>query len=72
VLHILVVPPEFTTGQGEEALLAAATSGNAHSAADLLAEVVDSPDVDPRDHWTDDGGSWWGRSRVPPSFRTGS
>jgi len=72
VLHLLVVPPGFTAGQGEEALLAAATSGNAHSAADLLAEVVDSPDVDPWDHWSDDGGPWWGPSRVPLSFRTGS
>ncbi|QWF20510.1 hypothetical protein KM427_16155 [Nocardioides sp. LMS-CY] len=72
VLHVLVVPPGFTAGQGEEALLAAATSGNAHSANDLLAEVVDSPDVDPTGHWTDDGGSWWRRSPMPPSFRTGS
>ena len=70
-LHMLVVPPGFTAGQGEEALLAAATSGNAHSAAELLAEVVDSPDVDPRGYWTDHGEPWWGRSRVPPSFRTG-
>ena len=53
VLQVLVVPPGFTDAQGDEAMLAAATSGNAHSAADLLAEVTDSPDVDPRDHWTD-------------------
>ena len=72
VLHVLVVPPGFTADQGDEALLAAATSENAHSAADLLAEVTDSPDVDHRDRWTDHGDSWWGPSAVPPSFRTGS
>jgi hypothetical protein len=71
VLRVLVVPPGFTEDQGVEALLAAATPGNDHSAADLLEEVTDSPDVDPMDHWTDDGGSWWGPSAVPPSFRTG-
>jgi hypothetical protein len=59
VLQVLVVPPEFTDGQGAEALLAAATSGNRHSAADLLETVTDHPDVDPLDHWTDDGGSCW-------------
>ena len=72
VLYVLVVPPGFTDDQGAEALLAAASSGNAHSAAEILEEITDHPDVDPRDHWTDDGGSWWEPSRVPPSFRTGS
>ena len=72
VLHVLVVPPGFTDDQGDEALLAAATSGNAHSAVDLLEEVTNSPAVDPRDRWTDDGESWWRPSPVPPSFRTGS
>jgi hypothetical protein len=71
VLHVLVVPPGFTEDHGDEALLAAATSGNAHSAADLLEEVTDLPHVDPMDHWTDGGGSWWGPSPVPPSYRTG-
>jgi hypothetical protein len=70
VLSLLVVPPGFTDGQGDEALLAAATSGNAHSAADLLAEVLDQPDADPLDHWTDDSGPWWGPTDGPPSFRT--
>lgn len=56
VMRILVVPPSFTRAQGEEALLAASTSGNAHSAADLLHEVIDHPDVDPYDLWSDDGG----------------
>lgn len=52
LITLLVVPPELTDYQGEEALLAAATSGNAHSAADLLETVTDQPDVDPRDRWT--------------------
>lgn len=57
VIHVLVVPPAFTAGQGAEALLAGATAGNAHSAGDLLDEVTNQLDVDPHDHWDDDGGS---------------
>lgn len=56
-LCLLVVPPDFTRGQGAEALLAAATAGNEHSAADLLDEVTDQFDVDPLNHWSDDGGA---------------
>lgn len=52
VLRILVVPPDLTPDQGEEALLAAASRGNAHAAAELLATVTEHPDVDPRDHWS--------------------
>ena len=70
-LRVLVVPPDFTRDQGEEALLASATAGNAHSATDVLEEVTDQPDAEPRDRWTDDGASWWGSDRVAPSFRTG-
>jgi hypothetical protein len=51
-LRLLVVPPELTTGQGEEALLAAASRGNAHSAESLLRTVTEHEDVDPRDHWS--------------------
>ena len=69
-LRVLVVPPGFTRDQGEEALLASATAGNAHSATDVLEEVTDQPDAEPRDRWTDDGASWWGSDRVAPSFRT--
>lgn len=69
-VRVLVVPPGFTHGQGAEALLAAATRGNAHSAADLLEEVTENPDVDPRDLWTDGGDTWWAGA-VAPSFRTG-
>jgi hypothetical protein len=71
VLQLLVVPPGYTERQGTEALLAAATLGNAHSAADLLKEVTDHPPVDPTGYWNDDGESWWGPDAVPPSFRTG-
>ncbi|TIC79766.1 hypothetical protein E8D34_14490 [Nocardioides sp. GY 10113] len=71
LLHVLVVPPGFTPDQGEEALLAAATSGNAHSGTELLREVTEHPDVDPMDHWSDDGGAWWGSGRLAPSYRVG-
>ena len=72
VLRVLVVPPDFTDDQGAEALLAAATTGNAHSGTELLETVTEHADVDPKDHWNDDGGSWWGPpDHVAPSFRTG-
>lgn len=70
-LHLLVIPPGLTPAQGEEALLAAATTGNTHSSADLLDEVTEQPDVDQRGYWTDYGQPWWGTDRVAPSFRTG-
>lgn len=69
VLHVLVVPPGFSDDQGEEALLAAATPGNAHTPEALLETVTEHPDIDPRDHWSDDGGSWWGPQAVAPSSR---
>ena len=50
-LRLLVVPPELTDGQGAEAMLAAATSGYTHTAAELLETVSEHPDVDPRDQW---------------------
>jgi hypothetical protein len=68
VLRVLVVPPGFTDDQGAEALLAAATTGNAHSATALLDTVTDSPDIDPMDHWSDDGGAGRGPHPVAPSF----
>lgn len=52
VLRLLVVPPELSPDQGEEAMLAAASRGNAHSAVELLATVTEHPDVDPRHHWS--------------------
>ena len=67
MLRILVVPPGFTCDQGAEALLAAATTGNAHSATDLLDEVTNYPDIDPADYWSDDGGSWRRPDLPPPS-----
>lgn len=50
-LTLLVVPPDFTRGQGEEALLAGSTAGNRHTAAELLLEVTDQHDADPADRW---------------------
>jgi hypothetical protein len=58
VLRVLVVPPAMTDAQGDEALLAASSEAYAHSAASLLDEVGATPDVNPSDHWTDEGGSW--------------
>ena len=52
MLHVLVIPPRLSAGQGEEALLAAATPGNSHTGSELLDLVTDSPDVDPAGHWS--------------------
>ncbi len=71
VFYLLVVPPDFTDDQGAEALLAASTNGNKHSAADILDLVTEHPDVDPADRWTDNGATWWGPHVVAPSFRLG-
>jgi len=51
-LRVLVIPPEFSADQGAEAMLAATTTGNEHSAGCLLDTVVDQPEVDPVDYWT--------------------
>lgn len=56
-ITLLVVPVHYSPDQGDEALLAAATRGNSHAAADLLSTVTEHPDIDPFDHWSDDGGS---------------
>ncbi|WP_141800324.1 DUF5994 family protein [Nocardioides sp. SLBN-35] len=71
VLYLLVVPPDFTDAQGAEALLAASTNRNKHCARDILDLVTEHPDVDPADHWTDSGGTWWEPHDVAPSFRPG-
>lgn len=69
ILHVLVVPPSYSDAQGDEALLAAATRGNLHTAPALLDAVTDNHDVDPGDQWNDDGGNWWGDCSGGPSFR---
>jgi Family of unknown function (DUF5994) len=69
-LRLLVVPAAMSTGQGEEALLAAATPGNAYSASTILQVVGEFDDVDPFDHWVDTGDTWWGANEVAPSFRS--
>ncbi len=71
VLRVLVIPAALSADQGEEAMLAAATSGNSEPAKSLLATVTEFPDVDPWDHWDDDGGSWWGPHPTAPSSRGG-
>lgn len=50
-LTLLVVPPDFTSDQGEEALLAGSTPGNRHTGTDLLLEVTDHHDPSPADRW---------------------
>lgn len=51
ILRILVAPPGLTASEAEEALLAASTSGNAHSATSLLETVTDHADGTVDDHW---------------------
>lgn len=50
-MTLLVVPPDFTAGQGAEALLAGSTPGNRHPAGELLLEVTNQHDADPSDRW---------------------
>jgi hypothetical protein len=69
-LRLLVVPSRMSAEEGEEALLAASTPGNTHSAPSILAAVADSEAGDSFDHWHDEGGSFWGSHPVPPSYRT--
>jgi len=72
VLRVLVVPPGMSADQGDEALLAAATPGYAHTAACLLHTVYEHPDVDPQDFWRDDGGGRLGPQPAVPAVRTGT
>lgn len=53
VYCLLVVPSTFDEAQGTEALLAATTRGNRHSAGDLLDVVTNELPVDPAGHWKD-------------------
>ena len=70
VMEVLVVPSGMSAGQGEEALLAAATPGNTETARSLLDTVTEFPDVDPADPLADHGGTWWFADTTAPSFRT--
>lgn len=72
VLRVLVVPPGMSPDQGDEALLAAATPGYTHTAACLLDTVSEYPDIDPADHWSDDGETWAASPTLLPSARTGT
>lgn len=49
---LLVIPPDFDEAQGAEALLAAATQGNRHSARQLLDAVTNELPVDREGLWT--------------------
>lgn len=52
VVHcLLVVPPSFDDKQGAEAMLAASTTGNQHTGAELLEVVTDQPPVDQGRLW---------------------
>jgi uncharacterized protein DUF5994 len=42
------------------------------AAACLLNSASEHPDVDPEDHWSDDGGAWIGPHPAMPSVRTGT
>lgn len=59
VLQLLVVPPASSTEHGDEAMLAASTPGNRHTAVEVLELVSEGEHVDAGGHWRDDGGSWW-------------
>jgi len=56
VVHcLLVIPPAFDESQGSEALLAASTRGNRHSAKELLSVVTNELPVDPAGEWAAGG-----------------
>ena len=68
-LTLLVVPRGFTRAQGEEAMLAASTSGNQHPADELLAEVTEHAPAAGHDQWSDGGDTWWEDESTAPSYR---
>ncbi len=51
-VRFLVVPPHFSEYHAAEAMLAACTRGNTHTATQVLDEVVDQPDDDPSQVWS--------------------
>ncbi len=55
VLRLLVVPPGVSHDDGDEAMLAASTTGNTHDATELLRAVTDTPPVDPAGFWAAEG-----------------
>ena len=63
VYCLLVIPAAFDEAQGAEALLAATTRGNRHSAGDLLDVVTNEFPVDPSGRWTAAG-------EIPPPLKT--
>jgi hypothetical protein len=73
-VHLLVVPSRLSRPRGSAALQAAAVSGGTDTAAELLdwgrGDEHESTENEGRDHWTDDGGSYWDPHPVAPSYRT--
>ncbi len=71
-LRLLVVPPDQP--HGEQAVALATDPSNRLSAAEILAACASEEEEtsEGRDHWTDDGGSWWRHEDGPPSHRQGS
>lgn len=68
-IRLLVVPPGHP--EGSRAMSLAADPTNRSTARQVLA--VCSPEGgrgEVRDHWTDDGGSWWRHEEGPPSYRS--
>lgn len=70
-LTLLVVPPDQALG--DEAMEVAAWPANRSSATEILASFgTEDEGTERREHWTDDGGSWWSHEDGPPSFRRGA
>lgn len=68
-LRLLVIPPATSEMRANIALVAAATVGNTRSPDELLSGD-DASDVDPDDHWRDEGGSYWPEADGAPSYRS--
>lgn len=70
-IRLLVVPSDHAMGQ--RAVAIAADPSNRRSAREVLAVCALAEEQgEGRDHWTDDGGSWWRQEDGPPSYRSGS
>lgn len=68
---LLVVPPDHPTGQRAMAL--SADPSNRWTATEVLARcALGEEQSESKDHWTDDGGSWWRQEDGPPSYRSGA
>ena len=67
-VRLLVVPPDHPAG--EQAMEIAADPANRWTADHVLAVPrFAERGQDSRDHWNDDGGTWWQHGEGPPSYR---